>query len=703
MARFDALGMFWEDLAPVKPPKKEKPKATPPEPVWLLPSYLPGLHEARAMIIPMLSDDELIAACEAGERLNYDIECYPNYFLVAIRSIVSGKCVLFEIRDAQKFSNEDRAKLLWILTSFNMVGFNILKYDNIVSALAVAGATTEQLWQATRMLITDRMRPGDVLRSFKIKKLEVDSVDLIEYTALRPSLKKCAGRLHAPRMQELPFVPGSYLSLDQMTITRWYCINDLDNNELLYKRYIDRVALREQLSIKYSVDLRSASDAQMAESIIGAEIRRLTGQKYLVKTKIAPGTTYQFKSPAFVKFFTPLLQNVFDVVKSVKFEVSDKGSLILPPELKGMVININKGFYKFGLGGLHSKEKSVGYTADDDHMLVDIDATSYYPFLILNAGLMPQNLGRSFLIVYNGIVVSRVNAKQAGDLIMAEGLKITANGTFGKLGSMWSIMYAPDLMMQTTITGQLSLLMYIEMMEYQGFQVISANTDGIVCKVPKVRKAEFDGLVKYWESVTGFSTEETRYKAVYSRDVNNYIAVYETPQKKKLFKGKGIFNTRHADKSADASTVDLKKNPANEICTDAVIELILRGTPIADYIRSCKDISMFVAVRNVKGGGVYVTPDAQPEYLGKEVRWYHALGVDEAARIVYAKSGNKVPDSDGSRPMMTLSKEIPNDIDYAWYEQETLQNMINMGYTSGEVREDSEGDEESEDEMLIGE
>ncbi len=708
MARFDAVGLFWEDIAAVKPPKKEKPKAIPPEPVWLLPTYLPGLHEARTMALPFLSDDDLISAWQAGERMNYDIECYPNYFLIAIRSIDSGRYVLFECEDDRPLDPQQAAKLQWVVTHFTMVGFNIISYDNTMAALAAAGATTEQLWKATCMLIQEKndkgrpkYKPFQILKAFNVKKLEIDSIDLIQYTALRPGLKLAAGRAHAPRMQDLPFVPGTYLLPDQKIIVRWYCVNDLDNNEIIYHRYIDRVKLREELSKKYGVDLRSSSDAQMAESIISTEIKRLTGAGFLSPAKIAPGTAYRFKPPKFVNFHSDILKQTLELITSVDFVVTEKGSLKLPPELKNLVITIGKGQYKLGLGGLHSKEKAIGYTADDDHMLVDIDATSYYPFLILNAGLTPQNLGRNFLIVYNGIVVSRVNAKQAGDIIMAEGLKITANGTFGKLGSKWSIMYAPDLLMQTTVTGQCSLLMYIEMMEHCGFQVISANTDGIVCKVRRDRKAEFDGLVKYWESATGFSTEETRYNAVYSRDVNNYIAVYETPQKGKLFKGKGIFNTRHPDKSADASTVDLKKNPANEICTNAVIELILRGTPIAHAIRSCEDVSQFVALRTVKGGGVYIAPDCPPEYLGKTVRWYHALGLDENSKIVYAKSGNKVPDSDGSRPMMTLTKSVPSDIDYAWYEQETHQNMINMGYISGEVtiEDEDEEDEEVSDEL----
>lgn len=711
MARFDAIGIFWEDLAPVKPPKKEKIKSIPPEPVWLEATYLPGLDEAKELTLSLYSNDELIEAWQAGDRLNYDIECYPNYFLLTARGIQSGKCVCFEAHDGKSLSLEERGKLAWILTNFTMVGFNIKHYDNVVATVAASGFSTEQLWDTTKLIFEksekdprkSKYSAWQILKKVGVNQIEVDSIDLIEYTASKPSLKKLAGRVHAPRMQDLPFTPGMNLSYEQKIITKWYNINDLDVVDLVYKQYYDRIALREKLSIKYAIDLRSRSDAQMAEAIMEAEIKKLTGQKFLARSKIEMGKTFRYKKSDYIKFHTSVLQDALEIVLNTDLVVSEKGSIKLPPELSNLVIPINKGRYKFGIGGLHSQEKSIGHVADDDYMLVDTDVTSYYPFLILNAGLTPKNLGRNFLVVYNGVVVDRVNAKKAGDVIAAEGLKITANGTYGKLGSPWSIMYAPELLVQVTISGQLSILMFIEMMEHEGFEVISANTDGVVCKVKRTEKEEFNRLVKYWEMTTGMGTEETQYSAVYSRDVNTYVAIYSEPEKQKgkLFKSKGnIFNIRHPDKSGDASSVDLKKNPVTEICMYAIIEQILRSIPIEQTIRECTDASRFVEVRDVKGGGVYVTPSGTIEYLGKTVRWYHATGVDDQSRIVYAKSGNKVANSESSKPLMTLPKEgVPDDIDYDWYRRKTEANMILMGYTKGEMSEEFADDETEEIEM----
>ena len=67
-------------------------------------------------------------------------------------------------------------------------------------------------------------------------------------------------------------------------------------------------------------------------------------------------------------------------------------------------------------------------------------------------------------------------------------LKVTVNGSFGKFGSPYSVLYSPDLLVQVTVTGQLSLLMLIQWMESQGISVVSANTDGVVVKCPKSKE-----------------------------------------------------------------------------------------------------------------------------------------------------------------------------------------------------------------------
>lgn len=678
MARFDIAGFFWNDTPPPKPPKKEKIKNTPPEPVWLLPTYLPGLEEAKAAKFDFFTDQELVEAAGRKERLVWDIECYPNFWMVAFQSIVSGKVIWFELMDNYYL---DIPKLAWVLQNFTLIDYNGKHYDAPIVSLALSSKTTEQLYEATFSIIIEEARPQDVLRRFKVKRFPIDHIDLIELVALSPSLKLLAGRLHAKRMQDLPFAPGTILTPDQITILRWYCINDLSNTKLLYEELLPDIELREKMGIRYKLDLRSHSDAQIAEAVISSEIKRMTGQKYLPKPDINPGDSFKFNTPAFLNFKTPLLKWVLQEVQNCNFVVSDDGNIGMPAELTDLRIKIANAEYRMGIGGLHSSEKVAAHVSDENTVICDRDVASFYPRIILLLGLAPAHLGQYFLAVYDNLVNERLTAKNAGNKTTADSLKIVVNGSYGKLGNQYSALYSPQLLIQVTLTGQLSLLMLIESLELAGLQIISANTDGIVIKCPKTRQFEMDAIVEAWEKDTGFETEATFYKGVYSRDVNNYFAVKTKagkPDAKYLedrlgIKAKGVY----AERGSSRNSI-LSKNPMCSICSDAVVKMLAENTPILETIKQCRDITRFVSVRTVRGGAV-----KNGVYLGKAIRWYYAAG--EEGVIIYAKSGNTVPRSLGAKPLMVLPDTFPEDIDYKWYEDEANKILVQIGFLKGEV------------------
>ena len=664
--RADCIGLFWQDEVKVKAPPVEKIKRTPPARVWENPDYLPDLEIAK-LFKPALYEDHELA--QITEPLVFDSEIYPNYVLLAFRGLDSKKSIYFELDNEPLGRTIHLAKLRWLLEHKCIINFNGRKFDFVIAALVLHNCTTEQLWDATYMLIEQGARPQDVLAKYKAPKLgKINQIDLIDLTALSPGLKVCAGRLHAKRMQDLPFVPGRALTEDQISILFMYCFNDLDNTELLYRSLLEQIAVREDTGKRYNLDLRSHSDPQMAEAIISSELKRITGAKFFRPTALLPGTWYKYQVPHFIQFQTPMLNAVLNKVRNAIFHVSpDDGNIIMPEELAEGTVNIADGKYQMGIGGLHSTESRVCHVADENYFIADTDVTSYYPTLILNAGIAPTNLGRDFLKVYNSIVKERIAAKHAGNNVVADCLKIVVNGTFGKLGSKYSIMYAPNLMLQVTLTGQLSLLMLIEAFELAGIQVISANTDGIVVKCLRTKEALFNAIVKGWEQHTGFGTEEVRYKGVYSRDVNNYFAVYEKPQKKKQFKLKGVY-----------SETNPKKNAVNEICIDAATAFMANSVPITTTIRECRHLRKFTTMRRVKGGGV-----KDGKYLGKIIRWYYST--ESQGEIVSATSGNKVARSDNGKPCMDLPDELPEDIDYAWYEAETYKILEEIGYSNTPV------------------
>ena len=259
------------------------------------------------------------------------------------------------------------------------------------------------------------------------------------------------------------------------------------------------------------------------------------------------------------------------------------------------------------------------------------------------------------------------------ELLRAETLaasgKISSNGSYGKMGNKWSVLYSPELIIQTTLTGQLSLLMLIEMLEDAGISVISANTDGIAIKCERVRESECMNIIATWEKITKFTIETTDYSSLHSANVNNYVAVKTDG----TVKTKGWF-------AIDESTV-IQKNPTNMVAVDAVIGYLTEGLMPEDTIAGCKDVRRFVTIRKVEGGGM----TNSGEYLGRAVRWYYAnpdkndlIGGRE---ILYKKNGNRVARSEGAKPLMELPDALPDDVDTSWYVREAYSMLRDVGVT----------------------
>ena len=596
--------------------------------------------------------------------LAFDIEVYPNFFLALFKDVETGEIRRFQSSPKRSIENQLPA-LQRTLENNTLVGFNSNGYDLPLLQLALRQYSRADLYKASCKIIIGGMRPFEFREEYDLKRPDWDHIDLMEVCPLEGSLKIYAGRLHCKRMQDLPYDPNEDVTADQAAKLIEYCANDLDNTILIWQNLQEQMKLRVDMSHQYGVDLRSKSDAQIAEAVISAELSRKLG--YIPERPKHVKRTVKYHVPENLTYTSGRLNVLLDEIRDADFKLKDNGSVILPDCLN-TVIRIGSGAYRMGIGGLHSSEKSTYYCADSDTLLIDRDVASYYPSIILTQRLYPAHLGEAFLTVYGEIVSRRLAAKKAKQKVIAESLKIVINGSFGKFGSMWSRLYSPQLMIQVTISGQLYLLMLIEMIENAGIEVISGNTDGIVIRCPKARYDDLTGIIAAWENITGFATEETRYKALYSRDVNNYIALKEDGSSK----GKGVYANHWT--SDEPNIFKFHKNPTCTVCIEAVIARLADGTPLSDTIRACTDIRKFVAVRTVRGGA-----NDRHGYLGKAVRFYYA--VDETnSTLQYAKRKAKVSKSDGAKALMELPERLPGDINYGWYINEAEVMLGELGY-----------------------
>lgn len=653
-----------------------------------------------------------------------DIETYRNVFLIGIKRLFDGKIRIFEQSHREKI---DYDLLRRILMSAVIVTFNGKTYDAAIIWQAIEGVRTggfceerpestelEQIYDdeyvqevrrdrtnAELKFSSDRIIQGnlkwwDVERELGIEiPRNFNHIDLIEPQP-NPfaSLKILNGRMHGRHMQDLPYDPDDELADYQIDELRRYLHNDLAATELLWDTLREPIELREKMGEAIGMDLRSMSDTQMGLAIIKKRCEDALGHRLKRDGGAPSAKAFFYKPPAYIRFESPLLRDRLERLCEHQFVVQSNGKVELPDFLTEP-FRLGASEYAMGIGGLHSTESNRAIQSDSRAVLVDADVASYYPAIILSLGLYPQRIGPVFLDVYRGIRDDRVAAKKAKNKVIDKGLKIALNGTFGSLGSPYKIVYAPDLMIAVTLTGQLALLMLIERAEAAGIPVVSANTDGVLFQCPRglyagverdrllpCRLAEITGE---WERETQFDLEFNEYRAIYNQSVNSYFAIKANGGHKRKGPLGNPWN-RHPD-DFDPVRGQLMKNPQATICSNAALARIKHGTPISETIRDCRDIRQFVTVIKVTGGATW-----RGGYLGKVVRYYWATDGDDILRAKPNAQGThaKVPKTDGAAPIMTFEPALgapedapwvlPADIDYARYEAEAETILRDLGF-----------------------
>lgn len=579
----------------------------------------------------------------------FDAETLPNYTVFGFKDIESGEVLQFRRNEA------DAVKRLteFVYGGHTFVGFNSREFDDIILSAFLAGRAEIEIKRIADDIIVNRLSPWQAYTKHNLLKLAIDTIDLIEVAPSFVGLKAYGARMHMPVLQDMPIAHDAWIDDEQRAVVDSYNVNDLDTTHELLNRLEPELMLRIAMSKQYGVDMRSKSDAQMAEQ---AYITSMGLQRR--DNKIPKTITYT--PPAFLKFKNAELQHLLERVSQHVFDINQStGHVILPAFLGEDVIRFGSGTYQLGVGGIHSThDKSVCHVAGGD-IICDIDAASFYPSIILECGFVPASLGQRFVDEYRQIYERRLEAKRTGDKATNETLKISLNGTFGKLASKYSVLYSPDLMLAVTLTGQFTLLMLIEWLEHLGATTLSANTDGIAIRYGNQLEAGVQQVVKRFSEVSRFEFEFTPYRVLAMKDVNNYIAV--KPDRK--LKTKGIY-----------APLSLKKNPTAQVAADAVAAWLANGTPLQDTIKSAPFVD-FISARNVTGGG-----EQNGVPLGKVVRWYQSSDAS-LPPLKYIKNGNKVPKTEGARACMVIKDRVvhPADLDYEWYYKEAIKIAIAVG------------------------
>ena len=362
-------------------------------------------------------------------------------------------------------------------------------------------------------------------------------------------LKSVAINLRWHRIQELPIHFDSIIEPQDVHTIYDYNVNDVLITLALTMNQQEEIKLREQISERYDINILNESRSSIGKRLMTKyyceeaeceykdfkDLRTIRGR---MKLSEIIDKRIHFKTPKFQELLTNL-----------------KSKVISSGDDFAKEFDFNGTFYTIGKGGLHSIDDSRIYDIYKDKCIYrDADVTSYYPSILEIFKISPAHLNKAiFLKLISFFKNDRVRAKKAGAKLEAESLKIVINRIYGALSDYYDYLFDPKATYETTLNGQLSLLMLIESLETNGIHIISANTDGIVSKIEYHQEELYQKLCHDWELETKFELEYTDYEKYVRSNVNNYIAIkkgfrdsVDKPKaEKKYVKGKGnyIFET----------------------------------------------------------------------------------------------------------------------------------------------------------------
>lgn len=449
------------------------------------------------------SDDPAPPKIEDTELVFYDVEVFPNLFLVNWKVEGEGKPVVRMINPTPEAIGE--------LMEYNLVGFNCRRYDNHILYARLMGYTNEQLYNLSQKIISGEPN------CFFGEAYNVSYTDVYDFCTKKQSLKKWEIELGIHH-QELGLPWDQPVPEELWTKVAEYCDNDVIATEAVFNaRKADFVARQVQVDLVKLLHGATATvndtTNTLSTKIIFGNNRKPQGVfNYRDMSKPVGSDQYEEYRRKFGKDY---IFRVFDDEGLPQYrdykpgEVLPKGWSILP---------FFKG-YKFEFGKSTYLDEEIGeggrvYSEPGMHVNVwDGDVASQHP----HSAIFECVFGPEFTKRFEDIVEARVaikhkdfdaagkllggalkpylNEDQAADL--AQALKIVINSIYGLTSAAFENPFRDPRNVDNIVAKRGALFMTLLKREVQklGYQVAHIKTDSI--KIPNADKKIQDFVIKF--------------------------------------------------------------------------------------------------------------------------------------------------------------------------------------------------------------
>ena len=593
----------------------------------------------------------------------YDIECFINFFSITLKK--NEDIFIYYLFNDNEFNN--RTKLNNFIGDDKLCGFNNNNYDKIMFDIFMYNVdiTNNVLKEINDILILGEGSTYNKLTTIKNMGLlgnkyyndRNDQLDLIEMNPLGGSrlgggLKTYAHYKRMDNIEECPIPFTSIIEKKDIESILHYNLSDVNLTEIMYWDVKPLIDSLDELSREYNIpSLLSMSSGKIVDTFFKNIIPNLN--------KIGSDLKVDIKQPIDFKIKDEIVLDHLNKLNSIlppTYKLSDQESYNITKDIDeiteaSFTRNIKNGKVKFGMGGIHSEIPSMEIFSDDDIVILDIDVTSMYPYIILNNKIAPyyfnEDQKNKFFDIYEELISKRNTLKKKGSPL-EQSYKLILNTLTGKFKERYSVLYDPSCHIKIIIYAQYFMYSVVESITNLVDKFIQINTDGLTISINRNNVDKLKSILNSYP--LSWKIEELR--SFFMKDCNNYISI-----------------SNDGDVKTKGSAFNLKTLSTPYIIKKSLIDFFKSGIDIEKTILGSNHIFDYCFYSKPRG---IITIDDKP-YNGKTLRFFKTNN----GSVI--KSNNKqISNGTNTKLVNKISNDDIYDINYDYYINEAynLKSLI---------------------------
>ena len=494
------------------------------------------------------------------------------------------------------------------------IGYNIREYDSYIFKGILAGFNP---YEINEHIITKGLKGYQFSNVFR--EYPLITYDLLQLNTSLKQLEAMQG--HNVYESDVDFRLKRKLTPAEIRETVKYCRNDVE----------ETINLFTQLKGDFDVQLELINEFKLPISYMGKTQSQLVAE-IMQAQRVEYADEFNLNFPAYLRKIKKYKHIVdwFRGFKTDKNFTDEEKKELYKQNLEVEVAGVPHTFAWGGLHGALLKYYGEGW-------YLHIDVSQYYPSLTVGHNYFSRATSEEGKKRYDMMRRESIRLKKFPELkTKRNGYKLCNNKAYGCMKDKYNALYDPLMANNICVTGQLALLLLIEMLEAH-CQLIQSNTDGLIVKLASLDDYELiDDICWEWEQLTGvklaFDPIITR---IYQKDVNNYLFINEDGE----VESKGAYV-----KSLSALDNDLP------VVNRALKEYMVNGTPVEDTINSAEELVDFQKIVKLSSKYNYVLHNDK-QYRNKCYRVFASKS--ERDGIIYkvklrerkVEAGLSVPDT----------------------------------------------------------